>query len=149
MNAWSVFDSWCLSQHHYSACSKALQSSWLQQDFLCEEELQKWPWSPGGSWLMVECGGQRKAPEWEESSTQRLCQGNDNLLPFSWLKSSLRPAIAASGVASFCVVEVLSSSGHAGAPQKSGSGCAQEQMDLLPPSAAALPGAGPALSRLA
>lgn len=138
------------------------QSSQLLQDFLCEETLLKWPWSPGGFWVMVKCRGLRKALEQGESSTQRLCQGNGNLFPFPWLKSSWRYATAAGGVASSWVRENsrgcgVSSPGHAGVLQKSGlflgqeqRGCSPEQMDLLlPPSAPALPGAGPALSRRA
>lgn len=162
MNVWSVFHSWYLWEHHPGAYSKAFQSSQLQQDFLNEEALLKWPWSPGGFWLMVEHRGQKKAPEQGESSTQRLCQGNDNLFPFYWLKSSWRYASAAGGVASSWVRESsggceVSSSGHGGALQKSGpclgqeqKGCSPEHMDLLLPlSAPALPGAGPALSRWA
>lgn len=80
------------------------------------------------SWGLLgdECEGQRKASEQGESSTQRLCQGNDNLFLFSWLKTSWRHASVTGGVASFWGKENpglwgLFSSEHAGASQKSGS----------------------------
>lgn len=74
----------------------------------CGERYHHWhgPWTPGAHGCApqhrgVTLGGAQggRASEGRETSVQELCEGNNNLFLFSWIKSCKSPARAAGGLA--------------------------------------------------